>query len=281
MFHSYHKSSAYDGLNWFVIDGRTVLHRRDNQGSVRLVVDAATGVVAQRLDYDSFGRVIRDTNPGFQPFGFQGGLYDPDTGLVEFCCRWYDAQTGRWISKDPILLDGGWNVYAFCDNDPVNRTDPSGLCENERGGISDKFIVTPSGYRIQYPANVDIMKNIEMAKSSWSPFWFRNQVKNKGPWDFKQQGQQYENFGNFHYGVVGRAFGFSETVLLREAGRAQQAAGTSLSEWGSPGWRINPWGGSGAYGDDPADQKMIKEGIRYFDDGLYRYRNGSNILFVR
>ena len=98
----------------------------DNQGSVRLVVDAATGVVAQRLDYDSFGRVIRDTNPGFQPFGFQGGLYDPDTGLVEFGCRWYDAQTGRWISKDPILLDGGWNVYAFCGNDPVNRTDPSG-----------------------------------------------------------------------------------------------------------------------------------------------------------
>jgi hypothetical protein len=30
---------------------------------------------------------------------------------VEFGCRWYDAETGRWISKDPILLDGGWNVY--------------------------------------------------------------------------------------------------------------------------------------------------------------------------
>ena len=71
----------------------------------------------------------RDTSPGFQPFGFQGGLYDPDTGLVEFGCRWYDAETGRWISKDPILLEGGWNVYAFCDNDPVNRTDPTGLCE--------------------------------------------------------------------------------------------------------------------------------------------------------
>jgi RHS repeat-associated protein len=99
----------------------------DNQGSVRLVVDAETGKVAQRLDYDSFGRVLRDTNPGFQPFGFQGGLYDPDTGLVEFGCRWYDAETGRWISKDPILLDGGWNVYAFCGNDPINRTDPSGL----------------------------------------------------------------------------------------------------------------------------------------------------------
>jgi RHS repeat-associated protein len=85
------------------------------------------GETAQRLDYDSFGQVLRDTNPGFQPFGFQGGLYDPDTGLVEFGCRWYDAETGRWISKDPILLDGGWNVYAFCDNDPINHTDPSGL----------------------------------------------------------------------------------------------------------------------------------------------------------
>lgn len=33
------------------------------------------------------------------PFGFQGGLYDPATGFVEFGCRWYDAQTGRWISN--------------------------------------------------------------------------------------------------------------------------------------------------------------------------------------
>ena len=112
----------------------------DNQGSVRLVVNTETGEIAQRLDYDSFGRVLCDTNPGFQPFGFQGGLYDPDTGLVEFCCRWYDAETGRWISKDPILLDGGWNVYAFCGNDPINRTDPSGLCEDVGRGLGDEFL---------------------------------------------------------------------------------------------------------------------------------------------
>ncbi|MBO7482963.1 MAG: RHS repeat-associated core domain-containing protein [Kiritimatiellae bacterium] len=98
----------------------------DNQGSVRLVVNAETSEVAQRIDYDSFGRVLRDTNPGFQPFDFQGGLYDPDTGLVEFGCRWYDAETGRWISKDPILLDGGWNVYNFCILDPINYHDGDG-----------------------------------------------------------------------------------------------------------------------------------------------------------
>ena len=99
----------------------------DNQGSVRLVVDVETGEVAQRLDYDSFGRVLRDTNPGFQPFGFQGGLYDPDTGLVEFGCRWYDAETERWISKDPIGLSGGMNMYEFCRSNPFSYADPSGL----------------------------------------------------------------------------------------------------------------------------------------------------------
>ncbi len=112
-----------------VKDGVTYRFIRDVQGSVRLVVDAATGAVAQRLDYDSFGRMLADTNPGFQPFGFQSGLYDPDTGLVQFGARWYDAASGRWLSKDPILLEGGLNLYAFCGNDPVNYVDPLGLCE--------------------------------------------------------------------------------------------------------------------------------------------------------
>src|SRR5262249_24301190 len=61
-------------------DGRLSRIVADQLGSPRLVVDAATGVVRQRMDYDEFGRVVLDTNPGFQPFGFAGGLYDPDTG---------------------------------------------------------------------------------------------------------------------------------------------------------------------------------------------------------
>ena len=50
-------------------DGGTYRFIRDVQGSVRLVVDAATGVAAQRMDYDSFGNVLLDTAPGFQPHG--------------------------------------------------------------------------------------------------------------------------------------------------------------------------------------------------------------------
>lgn len=102
----------------------------DHLGSPRLVIRATDGVVVQRMDYDEFGRVTLDTNPGFQPFGFAGGLYDPQTGLVRFGARDYDPETGRWTAKDPILFSSGsTNVYLYVSNDPVNFTDPSGLVQ--------------------------------------------------------------------------------------------------------------------------------------------------------
>ncbi len=51
----------------------------DHLGSVRQVIDTQTGEIAQQLDYDAWGQVTEDSRPGFQPFGFAGGLHDPDT----------------------------------------------------------------------------------------------------------------------------------------------------------------------------------------------------------
>jgi RHS repeat-associated protein len=100
----------------------------DHLDNPRLVVKIDDGTVAQRMDFDEFGNVLLDTNPGFQPFGFAGGLYDSNTGLIRFGARDYDAETGRWMSKDPILFAGGsMNLYTYVGNDPVNHTDPSGL----------------------------------------------------------------------------------------------------------------------------------------------------------
>jgi RHS repeat-associated protein len=108
--------------------GSTYRILTDHLGSPRFVVDAALGTIVQRMDYDEFGRVTLDTNAGFQPFGFGGGLYDPDTGLTRFGARDYDAQIGRWTAKDPALFGGGdTNLYAYVANDPVNRRDERGL----------------------------------------------------------------------------------------------------------------------------------------------------------
>jgi RHS repeat-associated protein len=99
----------------------------DELGSPRLVVNAADDTVAQRIDYDAWGNVLADSAPGFQPFGFAGGLYDTDTKLVRFGARDYDAQSGRWTAKDPIGFDGGQtNLSVYAGHDPVNYIDPQG-----------------------------------------------------------------------------------------------------------------------------------------------------------
>lgn len=102
----------------------------DHLGSVRAVVNAATGQVVQRMDYDAFGRVVEDeVASGWTavPFGYAGGLYDRDTGLVRFGAREYDARIGRWVSRDPILFSGGdTNLYRYCGGEPVNWVDANG-----------------------------------------------------------------------------------------------------------------------------------------------------------
>src|SRR5712691_578551 len=111
-----------------LVNGSTARSRTDQLGSPRVVIDTATGAIAQRLDYDTFGNVVLDTNPGFQPFGFGGGLYDPLTGLVHFGAREYDPETGRWTTKDPLGFGGGdANLYTYVGNDPVNNVDIRGL----------------------------------------------------------------------------------------------------------------------------------------------------------
>ncbi|MEM7049914.1 MAG: RHS repeat-associated core domain-containing protein, partial [Acidobacteriota bacterium] len=113
--------------DYLVKGGVTYRILSDLRGSVRLVVDAATGAIVQRLDFDEYGRVLQDTNPGFQPFGYAGGLWDPQTGLVRFGARDYDPEIGRWTAKDPIGFAGGdTNLYAYVANDPINLIDPSG-----------------------------------------------------------------------------------------------------------------------------------------------------------
>ncbi|MBW1981854.1 MAG: hypothetical protein JRJ12_11595 [Deltaproteobacteria bacterium] len=108
--------------------GATCYLAYDQVGSLKVVADAA-GTVIKRIDYDSFGNIIEDTNESFEiPFGFAGGLYDRDTGLIRFGFRDYDPDIGRWTAKDPIFFAGGdVDLYGYCLNDPVNWVDFVGL----------------------------------------------------------------------------------------------------------------------------------------------------------
>lgn len=68
------------------------------------------------------------------PFNYKGqfGYCTDDenicnTGLIYCQHRYYDPYSGRWTSRDPIGLEGGVNVYEYCDGNPVTGADPSGL----------------------------------------------------------------------------------------------------------------------------------------------------------
>lgn len=116
---------------WMRKSGRSFRIVSDHVGSPRLVVDAQTGDVVQRVEYDEFGNIVSDSSPGFQPFGFAGGLFDRQTGLVHFGLRDYAPEIGRWTAIDPLLFQGGdANLYAYVGNDSINRIDPTG----RRGG---------------------------------------------------------------------------------------------------------------------------------------------------
>jgi hypothetical protein len=67
---------------YMIKGGTTYRLVTDYLGSVRLVVEAnaASLTVVQRFDFDPWGQIAFSQSPGFQPFGFAGGLYDPDTG---------------------------------------------------------------------------------------------------------------------------------------------------------------------------------------------------------
>jgi RHS repeat-associated protein len=109
-----------------ILAAKTYRFVTDQLGSVRLVVDVADGSVAQRLDYDEWGRVLVDTAPALQPFAFAGGPYDVHARFSRFGRRDYDPEIGRWTDKDPILFLGGANLYLYALADPVNVTDPDG-----------------------------------------------------------------------------------------------------------------------------------------------------------
>lgn len=113
--------------DYMVREGNTYRIVTDHLGSPRMVVDVVTGTIVQRMEYDEWGNVLVDTNPGFQPFGFAGGLYERSTGLVRFGARDYDAQAGRWTGKDPKGMAGsGSNFYSYALANPIIFIDPDG-----------------------------------------------------------------------------------------------------------------------------------------------------------
>jgi len=77
--------------------------------------------------YDSFGKLTASTGSLVNSFRYTGREFDTETGLYYSRARYYDPNSSRFLSEDPIGFDGALNSYAYVDNDPEDYDDPFGL----------------------------------------------------------------------------------------------------------------------------------------------------------
>ena len=101
-------------------------YRQDIRGSITNIIDNAE-TVKKSYTYDAFGNTAQSGS--FQnSFAYTGAVLDEETGLYYMNARYYDPSTGRFVSQDSYRgeSEGLWHLYAYCDSDPVNFTDPTG-----------------------------------------------------------------------------------------------------------------------------------------------------------
>ena len=111
---------------------RTLFPVQDGLGNITAVLDSADGHTVARYEYGPFGEPLAEMGEAEAcPFRFQTKFYDAESQHYYFGYRYYDPRLGRWLSRDPMGEAGGFNLYAYCGNDPVNRHDPLGLADEK------------------------------------------------------------------------------------------------------------------------------------------------------
>jgi len=104
-------------------------YHADQVGSILAITDASQSMV-KRYAYSPYGKVLAEQGTLPNPFQYVGqfGVMQEASGLLFMRARYYDALTGRFLTKDPIGFQGGdWNLYAYVLGNPLARNDPSGL----------------------------------------------------------------------------------------------------------------------------------------------------------
>jgi RHS repeat-associated protein len=105
----------------------TSYYHADGLGSVTSLSNGS-GSPAQTYGYDSFGKQINSSGSLTNPFQYTAREFDSETNLYYYRARYYDPVGGRFISEDPLRLNGGdVNFYVYVRNDSNSLIDPFGL----------------------------------------------------------------------------------------------------------------------------------------------------------
>ncbi|MGN1166607.1 MAG: DNRLRE domain-containing protein [Lachnospiraceae bacterium] len=115
--------TANDSLKYY-------LYNKDIQGSTTSILNE-NGAGELSYEYDDFGETeINGSGTFGNEICYTGGIYDASTGLYYLNARYYDPENGRFLTEDTYRGERDsikeWNLYVYCDNNPINYVDPSG-----------------------------------------------------------------------------------------------------------------------------------------------------------
>ena len=104
------------------ISEKTYYYHTDANKNVTELSDESGNVVVH-YEYSPFGSLTNATGDyaGSNPFRFSSEYFDKETGLVYYNYRYYNPELGRWISRDPIEEQGGYNLYGMIGNNLLNN----------------------------------------------------------------------------------------------------------------------------------------------------------------
>ena len=113
-------------------NGKVYYYVLNAQGDVVRIVDGSRNVVAS-YSYDPWGKLLSSsgTLANVNPLRYRGYYYDSETGFYYLQSRYYDPEIGRFINADSYASTDATgllstNMFAYCENDPVNKSDPTG-----------------------------------------------------------------------------------------------------------------------------------------------------------
>ena len=148
-----------------------VYYQLDHLGTP-IAAHNAKGEAVWTAEYEAWGRIRQETvsdGPKVNiPFRFQGQYYDEESGLHYNRFRYYDPEIGRFVSQDPIGLDGGLNIYVYVKN-PVQWVDPSGLDSQWVRNWKDRYGELAADHQVHHiiPKN---KTTVSLAKSLCANF---------------------------------------------------------------------------------------------------------------
>ncbi|MFY0575470.1 HNH/endonuclease VII fold putative polymorphic toxin [Cystobacter fuscus] len=133
--YGYHPQSSFGTRPLFLRTAADYAYYHLDHLGTPVALTASDGRIVWSADYDAFGRAVVRMAEATSHLRLPGQYWDDETGLHYNDRRYYDPETGRYLTEDPIGIEGGLNLYLYAEANPINFSDPTGECRLLGGAI--------------------------------------------------------------------------------------------------------------------------------------------------